>query len=80
MDRRHFLGGLSLAATALAMPSIGAAAAPTRRLAGVFPIGFTPINAVGQIDFDGLAAQVKFCRKGGVQGFAWPQIASGWAS
>ncbi|MGA2365314.1 MAG: dihydrodipicolinate synthase family protein [Steroidobacteraceae bacterium] len=79
MDRRHFLEGLSMAAAALAIPRIGAAAtSSTRRLAGVFPIGFTPVTAAGQIDFDGLAAQVKFCRRGGVQGIAWPQMASGW--
>jgi dihydrodipicolinate synthase/N-acetylneuraminate lyase len=80
MDRRHFLGGLSMAAAALALPPIDAAAMATRRLAGVFPIGFTPVTAEGQIDFDGLAAQVKFCRRGGVQGFAWPQMASGWTT
>ena len=53
---------------------------PTRRLAGVFPIGFTPVNAENQVDFDGLAAQVQFCRRGGVHGLAWPQIASGWTT
>ncbi len=52
----------------------------TKRLAGVFPIGFTPVNAHNQIDFDGLAAQVQFCRRGGVHGMAWPQIASGWTT
>ena len=51
-----------------------------RRLAGVFPIGFTPVNAQNQVDFDGLAAQVQFCRRGGVHGLAWPQIASGWTT
>jgi dihydrodipicolinate synthase/N-acetylneuraminate lyase len=51
-----------------------------RRLAGVFPIGFTPVDAQNQVDFDGLAAQVQFCRRGGVHGLAWPQIASGWTT
>lgn len=78
-DRRHFLGALATTAVVSTLPA-GAllAAEPKRRLAGVFPIGFTPVNAADQVDYDGLAAQVQFCRKGGVHGIAWPQIASGW--
>jgi dihydrodipicolinate synthase/N-acetylneuraminate lyase len=80
LDRRQFLGALSLGAAALAMPHITRAQNAARRLAGVFPIGFTPVNAQNQVDFDGLAAQVQFCRRGGVHGLAWPQIASGWTT
>ncbi len=47
---------------------------------GVFPIGQTPINESGAIDLDCLQNEVKFCNRFQVHGFAWPQIASGWAS
>src|SRR6202453_2707053 len=80
LDRRQFLGALSLGAAALAGPHVMRAQTAARRLAGVFPIGFTPVNAQNQVDFDGLAAQVQFCRRGGVHGLAWPQIASGWTT
>jgi dihydrodipicolinate synthase/N-acetylneuraminate lyase len=80
LDRRQFLGALSLGVAALAVPQVMRAQTATRRLAGVFPIGFTPVNAQNQVDFDGLAAQVQFCRRGGVHGLAWPQIASGWTT
>src|ERR1700733_35895 len=80
LDRRQFLGALSLGAAALAVPHVMRAQTAARRLAGVFPIGFTPVNAQNQVDFDGLAAQVQFCRRGGVHGLAWPQIASGWTT
>jgi dihydrodipicolinate synthase/N-acetylneuraminate lyase len=80
LDRRQFLGALSLGAAALAVPHVMRAQTAARRLAGVFPIGFTPVDAQNQVDFDGLAAQVQFCRRGGVHGLAWPQIASGWTT
>jgi dihydrodipicolinate synthase/N-acetylneuraminate lyase len=79
-DRRRFLEALSLAAAALAVPELIQAQTATKRLAGVFPIGFTPVNAQNEVDYDGLAAQVQFCRRGGVHGLAWPQIASGWTT
>jgi dihydrodipicolinate synthase/N-acetylneuraminate lyase len=80
LTRRQFLGALSLGAAALAVPEVMRAQTARRRLAGVFPIGFTPVNAQNQVDFDGLGAQVQFCRRGGVHGLAWPQIASGWTT
>src|ERR1700733_12725075 len=80
LDRRQFLGSLSLGAAALAIPQVMRAQTAPRRLAGVFPIGFTPVNEQSQVDFGGLAAQVQFCRRGGVHGLAWPQIASGWTT
>jgi dihydrodipicolinate synthase/N-acetylneuraminate lyase len=64
----------------MALPQLATAQTAARRLAGVFPIGFTPVNAQNQVDYDGLAAQVQFCRRGGVHGLAWPQIASGWTT
>jgi dihydrodipicolinate synthase/N-acetylneuraminate lyase len=80
LDRRQFLGALSLGAAALALPQLVSAQPPVKRLAGVFPIGFTPVNPRNEVDYDGLAAQVQFCRRGGVHGLAWPQIASGWTT
>src|ERR1700735_149643 len=80
LDRRQFLGALSLGAAALAVPHVMRAQTGARRLAGVFPIGLTPVTVQNEVDFDGLAAQVQFCRRGGVHGLAWPQIASGWTT
>jgi dihydrodipicolinate synthase/N-acetylneuraminate lyase len=80
LDRRQFIGALSLGAAAITLPQLVTAQTSARRLAGVFPIGFTPVNTQNQIDYDGLAAQVRFCRRGGVHGLAWPQIASGWTT
>jgi TolB-like protein/Tfp pilus assembly protein PilF len=48
-------------------------------LRGLFPIGQTPCTPDNKLDLDCLAAEVKFCNRGGVHGFVWPQIASGWA-
>jgi len=79
-DRRQFLAALSIGAAALAAPRLVQSRAAAKRLAGVFPIGFTPVTEQNQIDFDGLAAQMQFCRRGGVHGLAWPQIASGWTT
>ena len=67
-----------MSAAAFALPRIVKGQAAKRRLAGVFPIGFTPVSAQNEIDFEGLATQVRFCRRGGVHGLAWPQNASGW--
>ncbi len=78
VNRREFLGALSLGLASVAVPGLTKAQPKGKALTGVFPIGFTPVNPAGKLDFDGLAAQVQFCRRGGVHGFAWPQIASGW--
>jgi dihydrodipicolinate synthase/N-acetylneuraminate lyase len=79
-DRRQFLGALTMGAVAMAAPRLINARTAAKRLAGVFPIAFTPVNEQNQVDFDGLAAQVQFCKRGGVHGLAWPQIASGWTT
>jgi 4-hydroxy-tetrahydrodipicolinate synthase len=81
-DRRTLLKSFA-AATTLAGAGKAAAAAPkppARALQGLFPIAFTPVAPDDRVDFDGLAAQVTFCRRCGVHGIAWPQIASGWKS
>jgi 4-hydroxy-tetrahydrodipicolinate synthase len=69
--------GVGAAALALSNTGLGAATA-AKPLRGLFPIGFTPFTPDDKIDLDGLAAQVKFCNRGGVHGLMWPQNASGW--
>ena len=76
--RREFLQTVGTGAIALAFADAGFAAGG-KPLRGVFPIGQTPCTPDNKIDLDCLAEEVKFCNRGGVHGFAWPQIASGWA-
>jgi len=47
---------------------------------GVFPIGSTPFTPDNKLDLDCLASEVKFCNRGRVAGFAWPQVVSGWST
>jgi dihydrodipicolinate synthase/N-acetylneuraminate lyase len=80
--RREFLGRIGAGAFMLALADRSRAAAGPQNgkpMQGLFPIGQTPCRPDNSIDFDGLAAEVKFCNRGGVHGFVWPQIASGWA-
>jgi 4-hydroxy-tetrahydrodipicolinate synthase len=53
--------------------------AEAKPMRGLFPIGQTPCTPDKKLDLDCLAAEVKFCNRGRVHGFVWPQIASGWA-
>jgi 4-hydroxy-tetrahydrodipicolinate synthase len=94
LPRRNFvqLLGLGAAGLALARTSTasaaesGAAAAKAKpaggkkQFRGLFPIGQSPFTADNKLDLEGLAAQVTFCNRGGVHGFVWPQIASGWTN
>lgn len=80
MSRRLFMGSALAGAALLATPPWVVAATARKKLQGLFPIGFTPVNPTGGIDFEGLASQVQFCRRGRVHGIAWPQIASGWTT
>src|ERR1035437_3689382 len=75
--RRDFLRSISTLAVAFAGGGFAANGKPLR---GLFPIGQTPCTPDNKLDLDCLAAEVKFCNRGGVHGFVWPQIASGWAS
>ena len=77
--RRDFLQmmGVGLAGLALSNKALLAAAKPLR---GLFPIAFTPITPDNKVDMEGMAAQVKFCNRGGVHGLMWPQNASGWTN
>src|SRR5437899_5773785 len=80
--RREFLRVLGASALGLAaQPAIPAAdKGGSKPMRGVFPIGQTPFTEDDKLDLDCLAAEVKFCNRGGVHGFAWPQIASGWST
>jgi len=82
MDRRAFLQSSSALAFSLAISRTAEATitAGTKPLSGLFPIGETPFTADNKLDVDCLAAEVKFCNRGGVRGFVWPQIASGWST
>jgi dihydrodipicolinate synthase/N-acetylneuraminate lyase len=81
-NRRAFLQSsgafavlLAISRTVEATPTAG-----SKQLSGLFPIGETPFTADNKLDLDCLAAEVKFCNRGGVRGFVWPQIASGWST
>lgn len=80
-DRRDFLGRIGAGALLLNLAD-SAVAAPdgVKPMRGLFPIGQTPCTPDNKVDFEALAAEVKFVNRGGVHGFVWPQIASGWAS
>ena len=81
--RRRFLGTLGGSAAALTLSGFSisrAAVTPRKKIAGVFPIGFSPFTEQDKLDLDGLAAQVNFCNRGGVHGFVWPQLASAWST
>ena len=77
--RREFLWTLGGGALGLALAGRGFSAG-TKPLRGVFPIGQTPVDESDKLDLECLQNQVKFCNRFKVHGFAWPQIASGWAS
>jgi hypothetical protein len=88
-DRRAFLktaGALALGLGAAALlPSEEAEAAGklnpgSKPWRGLFPIGQTPFTPDNKLDLDCLAAEVKFCNRGGIPGFIWPQGSSGWTT
>jgi len=76
--RRDFLQMMGMGLAGLALSNRGLAEPQARPLRGLFPIAFTPITPGDKVDLDGMAAQVKFCNRGGVHGLMWPQNASGW--
>ncbi len=80
--RRDFLRvlGASVLGLAAHSPALTADKTGSKPIRGVFPIGQTPFTEDDKLDLDCLAAEVKFCNRGGVHGFAWPQIASGWTT
>jgi dihydrodipicolinate synthase/N-acetylneuraminate lyase len=84
LDRREFLQSASAFALSLSILRSSEAGATStaggKPLSGLFPIGETPFTADDKLDLDCLAAEVKFCNRGAVSGFVWPQIASGWST
>ena len=84
MNRRTVLKTISSVAAGMALSSVGFAAPYSspgaKPLRGLFPIGQTPFTEDDKLDFDCLAAEVKFCNRASVPGFIWPQIASGWST
>jgi 4-hydroxy-tetrahydrodipicolinate synthase len=93
--RRDFFQLLGAGTLGLALASAGslrgaeagapATAAPIPRhgpkqFRGLFPIGETPFTPEDKLDLESLTAQVTFCNRGGVHGFVWPQMASGWTT
>src|SRR6266446_3103339 len=75
--RREFLRTVGGGALGLALAQVGEPA-EIKPMRGVFPIGQTPFTEADKLDLDCLQAEVKFCNRHKVHGFAWPQIASGW--
>ncbi len=76
--RREFLSCLGAGALMLGLSDRGVSATG-KPMQGLFPIGQTPCTPDNKVDFDALQSEVKFVNRGGVHGFVWPQIASGWA-
>jgi 4-hydroxy-tetrahydrodipicolinate synthase len=83
LDRRTVLKTLGAAAAGAALSRAGLAAPPAstgKPLRGLFPIASSPFTPDDKLDLDCLSAEVDFCRRGGVPGIIWPQIASGWST
>lgn len=74
-NRRAFLAG---GAAILTGAINDAAAAPRRRMRGIYPIAQTPCTPDNKLDLAHLAGQVTFCTRARVPGVVWPQLASGW--
>lgn len=82
IGRRSLLQALVIGGVALSLPAAALARRTGRgsdTFRGLFPIGSTPVDAQNNVDFEGLANQVTFLRRGNVPGIAWPQLASGWS-
>lgn len=93
LPRREFLHLLGTGTLGLAMATAGCASergtrtgaiagasSRSKQMRGLFPIGSTPFTDGDKLDLESLAAEVSFCNRGGVHGFVWPQIASGWTT
>ena len=74
MDRRIFLQTLAAAPIALS-----ARDGSTVALRGIYPIMQTPYLESGPVDFEALAAEVRFLDRTGTHGMVWPQLASEYA-
>jgi dihydrodipicolinate synthase/N-acetylneuraminate lyase len=78
-DRRCFMAAMASIGS-LAAFSGRAGAAGAKSFYGIYPIAWTPCTPDGAFIPSGMAAQVAFCRRGGVAGLIWPQNASAWAT
>lgn len=78
--RREFLGMMGSGLVGLSLSSRALPGANAKPFHGLFPIAFTPATADNKMDLEGMAAQVKFCNRGGIHGLMWPQNASGWTN
>jgi 4-hydroxy-tetrahydrodipicolinate synthase len=79
-DRRSFLKVAGGAALAASRPAYAGVEGAPKKLAGVFPIAFSPFTEQNKLDLDGLQSEVRFCNRGGVHGLVWPQLASAWST
>src|SRR3569833_4541907 len=73
LDRRTTLGLVALApltASAWAQPR------PAKPLVGIMPIVTTPYTQAGAVDFEDLAAEMRFYDRIGCTGAVWPQGSS----
>jgi len=78
--RRAFLQSSAAVAVGLGLAGPAFSQTTVKPMRGLFPIGQTPFTPDNRLDHDCLAAEVNFCNRGGVPGFIWPQIASGWST
>jgi 4-hydroxy-tetrahydrodipicolinate synthase len=84
-DRREFMQAASVAAlgaAAMMAPGIATASSAmksgSKPWRGLFPVAQTPFTPDNKLDFECLAAEVKFCNLNRVPGLMWPLNASGW--
>lgn len=84
LERRAFLKQLGAVSLGLVFSErmAGAEHEPNgnKLFRGLFPIAETPFTADDKLDLECLANEVRFCNRGRVAGFVWPQIASGWST
>lgn len=73
LTRRQTLAGIAAAAT---LPYTGLQAATEKAMRGALMILSTPYTASGEVDYEDLAKEVRFCGQCGVQGLVWPQNSS----
>ena len=65
----------TLAAAAL-FPAVRLGAAEAKPMRGAFMILSTPYTVGGAVDYEGLAKEVDFCDRCGIEGLVWPQNSS----
>ncbi len=76
-NRRNLVLGMA-AAGVCAGTAVPVRAASPLFFRGLFPIAQTPFTPADKLDLVSLMRQVDFCRRTGVPGLIWPQLASDW--